>query len=98
MEIHDGTRFELGLRYRARVAPGQTLVLTYESDTQRIYRAIGNDSGTKVQMTADALRKHEPNVGLWPGDVIQHLHNGEIIREVYGGVNQALLDYQQSFK
>lgn len=97
MEIHDGTRFELGLRWRAQVEPGQTLVLTYDTPTLRIYRAVGNDSTTKIQMTAALLKKHEPNVGLWPGDVIQHLHNGEVIHEDYGGPNVQLREYIASF-
>jgi hypothetical protein len=98
MELHDGTRFEMGLRYRAQLEPGQTLVLTFESDTLRIYRSIGNDSGTKVKMTTDLLKKYEPNVAMWPGDVIQHLHHGEVIREEYGGPNTALREYIASFK
>ena len=103
MELHDGTAFISQLRYRAQVRPEQTLVMTYDEHTNhprfgpitmRIWRAIGNDSALKVQMTADILKKSEPNVSLWPGDVIQYIDGfGNVIEEVLGGVDERLEEY-----
>lgn len=105
MELHDATASMSQLRYRARVRPEQTLVMTYDEHTNhprfgpitmRIFRAIGNDSGLKVRMTADLLKKHEPNVQLWPGDVIQYIDmHGKLLEEAFGGVDERLEAYVQ---
>ena len=107
MEAHDGTRLMSELRYRAQVRPEQTFVMTYDEHTNhprygpitmRIWRAIGNDSGLKTQLTADLLKKHEPNVALWPGDVIQYIDGfGNIIEEEFGGVDKQLEEYIRSW-
>jgi hypothetical protein len=44
-----------------------------------IRRVVGNDSHLKAQMNKEALAKHEPNVGMWPGDLIEYY-------ALYGGL------------
>lgn len=51
-----------------------------------IRRAVGNDSALKQQMTRDCLSRHEPDVGMWPGDVIEIFdEHGELLeRKTHG--------------
>lgn len=67
-------------------------VLTYEATTQdekhgtciiKIYRAIGNDSGCKVEMTRQLLAKYEPKVGLWHGDRFEYWKDGKLLETRY---------------
>lgn len=48
-----------------------------------IKRAVGNDSHLKANMTKQALEAHEPNVGMWPGDVIEYYDpEGRLIERI----------------
>lgn len=58
---------------------------TYGEVRKVIHRKTGNDSGLKTRMTKELLMSHEPNVGNWPGDVIEIFdEHGELLeREVF---------------
>jgi len=52
---------------------------------QVIFRAIGNDNGVAANLTKVSLKNNEPNVGLWPGDIIQYLRlDGVVLEEIRG--------------
>jgi hypothetical protein len=94
MHLEDSEAFLSQARYRSRLLSSQTLVLTYDGPTDhpffgtcrtRIYRAIGNDSGMKIRMTIELLKKYEPKVGMWTGDVIQYIDDtGFVLEEKQG--------------
>lgn len=74
---------------------GRDTVLTYDTYIihekygivrMRAHRRVGNDSGLKSKMTADLLKRHEPDVGMWPGDVLEYFDvYGQLLeRKTYG--------------
>lgn len=95
MEVNDSTRFteyESAARVEKARREYNHAILTYtdtvETDQgrceRRIYRAIGNDSGCKVEMTRALLSKYEPRVGAWPGDRIEYWKDNKLLkREEY---------------
>lgn len=73
MKANDSAQSHYHVQYRNTVITYDRVISHKEYGQVRklIYRAVGNDSGLKQQMTRDQLAKHEPNVGMWPGDVIE---------------------------
>lgn len=38
-----------------------------------VYRRIGNDNGVALARTLQSLKSSEPNVGMWPGDIVRYV-------------------------
>lgn len=80
------------MRGRYTIPTDNTLVKTFDGvlhETQYgtvhcvIYRAVRNDNGIAREATIRKLKKSEPNVGFWDGDVIQYYDmHGELIGDM----------------
>ena len=90
MEVRDGESFHYqqlaGLAHLQR--QNTTAHLTYEDEyvhptfglvTRKIFRAVGNDSRCKIEMTVALLKKYEPKVGMWAGDRFEYWKGDNLI-------------------
>lgn len=69
--------------FRVTTFDAEVLHLVHGHCRMVIRRAVGNDSHLKAQMTKEALAKHEPNVGMWPGDFIEyHALGGGLLERI----------------
>jgi hypothetical protein len=66
-------------------------LLTYEAETYRsdigpctirIYRHIGNDNRTSTEHTLNVLKRKEPHVGAWPGDIIEYWQYDTLVHTI----------------
>lgn len=87
MEARDSAQSHYHVYYRNTVITYDRIIDHKQWGKVRmlIRRAVGNDSGLKQQMTQEQLARHEPNVGLWPGDVIETFdEHGQLLERIDG--------------
>ena len=84
MKVEDSRAFYALTRNAHLTYEGETMHRALGPCTIRIYRYIGNDSGTTAQRTLDTIKKNEPNVGMWPGDIIEYWQEGRFVYSILG--------------